>query len=39
MWKLFRLVFEREMGEKLDPKINRSMHKVGGHSVGEKVCV
>lgn len=28
MWKLFRLVFEREMGEKLDPKMNRSMHKV-----------
>lgn len=28
MWKFFRLVFEREMGEKLDPKMNRSMHKV-----------
>ena len=28
MWKLFRLVFEREMGEKLHPKMNRKMHKV-----------
>ena len=27
-WKVFRLVFERAMGEKLDPKMNRSMHKV-----------
>jgi hypothetical protein len=27
-WKVFRLVFERAMGEKLNPKMNRSMHKV-----------
>jgi len=28
MWKLFRLVFEREVGEKLEAKMNRKMHKV-----------
>ncbi|KAH6988830.1 C2H2 finger domain protein [Ilyonectria sp. MPI-CAGE-AT-0026] len=27
-WKVFRLVFERAIGEKICPKLNRSMHKV-----------
>ncbi|RWA03585.1 hypothetical protein EKO27_g11521 [Xylaria grammica] len=27
-WKVFRLVFERALGDKIDPKVNRSMHKV-----------
>ncbi|XP_044718700.1 C2H2 finger domain-containing protein [Hirsutella rhossiliensis] len=27
-WKVFRLVFERATGDKLDPKLNRRMHKV-----------
>jgi hypothetical protein len=27
-WKVFRLVYERAMGGKLDGKINRRMHKV-----------
>lgn len=27
-WKVFRLVFERATGDKVDPKMNRSMHKV-----------
>ncbi|KAK1837702.1 C2H2 finger domain-containing protein [Colletotrichum chrysophilum] len=26
-WKVFRLVFERAVGDKLDPKLNRSMHR------------
>jgi len=37
MWKVFRLVLEKEMGEKLDPKINRSIHKVRRLS-GEGNC-
>ncbi len=28
-WKVFRLVFERATSEKIDPKLNRTMHKVG----------
>ncbi|KAL4404021.1 C2H2 finger domain-containing protein [Colletotrichum abscissum] len=27
-WKVFRLVYERAVGDKLDPKLNRSMHRV-----------
>ncbi|KAF5131527.1 hypothetical protein E5D57_007882 [Metarhizium anisopliae] len=27
-WKVFRLVYERAIGTKLDPKLNRNMHKV-----------
>ncbi|CAJ2505656.1 Uu.00g130500.m01.CDS01 [Anthostomella pinea] len=27
-WKVFRLVYETAMGAKLDPKLNRNMHKV-----------
>ncbi|KAH9903876.1 C2H2 finger domain protein [Xylariomycetidae sp. FL2044] len=27
-WKVFRLVYEMAMGAKLDPKLNRNMHKV-----------
>lgn len=27
-WKVFRLAYERAVGEKVDPKLNRSMHKV-----------
>jgi hypothetical protein len=27
-WKVFRLMFERATGEKVDPKMNRGMHKV-----------
>ncbi|OAQ57486.1 C2H2 finger domain-containing protein [Pochonia chlamydosporia 170] len=27
-WKVFRLVYERVVGAKLDPKLNRNMHKV-----------
>ncbi|KID94307.1 C2H2 finger domain protein, partial [Metarhizium majus ARSEF 297] len=27
-WKVFRLVYERATGNKLDPKLNRHMHKV-----------
>ena len=27
-WKIFRLVYERATGVKLDPKLNRLMHKV-----------
>lgn len=27
-WKVFRLVYERATGDKLDPKLNRRMHKV-----------
>ncbi|KAI0837724.1 C2H2 finger domain protein [Hypoxylon sp. FL0890] len=27
-WKVFRLVFERATNEKIDPKLNRTMHKV-----------
>jgi hypothetical protein len=27
-WKQFRLVYERATSEKLDPKLNRRMHKV-----------
>ncbi|KAM4064329.1 hypothetical protein HRG_012698 [Hirsutella rhossiliensis] len=27
-WKVFRLVFERATGDKLEPKLNRRMHKV-----------
>lgn len=27
-WKVFRLVFERAMEEKIHPKLNRSMHRV-----------
>lgn len=29
-WKLFRLAFERATNDKLDPKLNRNMHKVLG---------
>lgn len=28
-WKLFRLVFERAMDERIGSKLNRGMHKVG----------
>ena len=28
-WKVYRLVYERAMGEKLDAKLNRKMHRVG----------
>ncbi|KAF5520978.1 hypothetical protein CGCA056_v007802 [Colletotrichum aenigma] len=28
-WKVFRLVFERAVGDKVDPKLNRSMHRAG----------
>jgi hypothetical protein len=28
-WKCFRLVYERAMGEKLDPELGRRMRKVG----------
>ncbi|KAE9566472.1 hypothetical protein CGMCC3_g17382 [Colletotrichum fructicola] len=27
-WKVFRLVFERAVGDKMDPKLNRGMHRV-----------
>ncbi|KAH7012484.1 C2H2 finger domain protein [Microdochium trichocladiopsis] len=27
-WKVFRLVYEKAVGAKLDPKLNRQMHKV-----------
>ncbi|EFY90641.1 hypothetical protein J3458_013381 [Metarhizium acridum] len=27
-WKVFRLIYERAIGTKLDPKLNRNMHKV-----------
>lgn len=27
-WKQYRLVYERATGEKLDPKMNRQMHRV-----------
>ncbi|KAK7937416.1 uncharacterized protein PG986_014284 [Apiospora aurea] len=27
-WKVFRLAYKRAVGEKVDPKLNRSMHKV-----------
>ena len=27
-WKVFRLVYERAMGKKLDAQLNRKMHKV-----------
>ncbi|KXH36374.1 C2H2 finger domain-containing protein [Colletotrichum salicis] len=28
-WKVFRLVFERAVGEKINQKLNRSMHRAG----------
>jgi len=28
-WKVFRLVYERATGAKLDAKLNRKMHRVG----------
>ena len=34
-WKVFRLVYERATGAKLDATINRSMHKVGPASCFE----
>lgn len=38
-WKVFRLVFERATGDKVDSKMDRSMHKVTWFEYGARLPV